>query len=92
MKADIDRIQLGQNDKLDQFEGKTTDLDFLLVNLSVKTSAVQIRQHGVEGHAMTTEGHITKPLLVLLDVRMPGMDGRECALQIQELAKQSLGG
>jgi len=37
-----------------------------------------------------TEGHITKPLLVLLDVRMPGMDGRECALQIQELVKQRL--
>jgi len=34
------------------------------------------------------EGHITMPLLVLLDVRMPGMDGRECALQIQELVKK----
>ncbi|CAJ1339591.1 unnamed protein product [Effrenium voratum] len=39
---------------------------------------------------MQNEGHITKPLLVLLDVRMPGMDGRECALQIQELVKQQL--
>jgi len=38
-----------------------------------------------------SQGHITKPLLVLLDVRMPGMDGRECALQIQELVKQRLG-
>lgn len=34
------------------------------------------------------EGNVTKPLLVLLDVRMPGMDGRECALQIQELVKK----
>lgn len=34
------------------------------------------------------EGHSTLPLLVLLDVRMPGMDGRECALQIQELVKK----
>lgn len=36
------------------------------------------------------EGHVTMPLLVLLDVRMPGMDGRECALQIQELVKKRL--
>lgn len=34
------------------------------------------------------QGNITAPLLVILDVRMPGMDGRECALQIQELVKQ----
>lgn len=34
------------------------------------------------------EGHLTMPLVVLLDVRMPGMDGRECALQIQELVKK----
>lgn len=33
-------------------------------------------------------GNITAPLLVILDVRMPGMDGRECALQIQELIKK----
>ncbi|CAE7567780.1 unnamed protein product [Symbiodinium natans] len=39
---------------------------------------------------LQNEGHITKPLLVLLDVRMPGMDGRECALQIQELVKKKL--
>jgi len=36
------------------------------------------------------DGHCTMPLLVLLDVRMPGMDGRECALQIQELVKKRL--
>lgn len=36
------------------------------------------------------EGHPSWPLLVLLDVRMPSMDGRECALQIQELAKKAL--
>jgi len=36
------------------------------------------------------EGHLTMPLLVLLDVRMPGMDGRECALQIQELVKKKM--
>lgn len=36
------------------------------------------------------EGHVTMPLVVLLDVRMPGMDGRECALQIQELVKKRL--
>lgn len=37
---------------------------------------------------LQVEGHVTMPLLVLLDVRMPGMDGRECALQIQELVKR----
>mmetsp|Transcript_84774 Transcript_84774/g.213761 ORF Transcript_84774/g.213761 Transcript_84774/m.213761 type:complete len:371 (+) Transcript_84774:208-1320(+) len=36
------------------------------------------------------EGHLSMPLLVLLDVRMPGMDGRECALQIQELVKKKM--
>jgi len=36
------------------------------------------------------EGHCTMPLVVLLDVRMPGMDGRECALQIQELVKKRM--
>jgi len=36
------------------------------------------------------EGNCTYPLVVLLDVRMPGMDGRECALQIQELVKKKL--
>jgi len=36
------------------------------------------------------EGHSSMPLVVLLDVRMPGMDGRECALQIQELVKKKL--
>ncbi|OLP97939.1 hypothetical protein AK812_SmicGene19670 [Symbiodinium microadriaticum] len=39
---------------------------------------------------LQNEGHVNKPLLVLLDVRMPGMDGRECALQIQELVKKKL--
>lgn len=39
---------------------------------------------------MQNEGNITMPLVVLLDVRMPGMDGRECALQIQELVKKKL--
>jgi len=34
------------------------------------------------------QGNLTQPLVVLLDVRMPGMDGRECALQIQELVKK----
>lgn len=39
---------------------------------------------------LQNEGNVTKPLVVLLDVRMPGMDGRECALQIQELVKKKL--
>eukprot|EP00930_Biecheleria_cincta_P068015 TRINITY_DN5505_c0_g1_i3.p1 TRINITY_DN5505_c0_g1~~TRINITY_DN5505_c0_g1_i3.p1 ORF type:complete len:371 (-),score=71.21 TRINITY_DN5505_c0_g1_i3:42-1154(-) len=39
---------------------------------------------------MQDEGNLTMPLVVLLDVRMPGMDGRECALQIQELVKKKL--
>jgi len=39
---------------------------------------------------LQTEGHCTLPLVVLLDVRMPGMDGRECAYQIQELVKKRL--
>lgn len=38
-----------------------------------------------------TEGNLTKPVMVLLDVRMPGMDGRECALKIQEMVKQCFG-
>eukprot|EP00928_Gymnodinium_smaydae_P032480 TRINITY_DN23511_c0_g1_i1.p1 TRINITY_DN23511_c0_g1~~TRINITY_DN23511_c0_g1_i1.p1 ORF type:complete len:361 (+),score=74.79 TRINITY_DN23511_c0_g1_i1:79-1161(+) len=37
---------------------------------------------------LQSSGNITSPLVVLLDVRMPGMDGRECALQIQELVKR----
>lgn len=37
---------------------------------------------------LQVEGDATLPLVVLLDVRMPGMDGRECALQIQELVKK----
>jgi len=36
---------------------------------------------------LQVKGNLTMPLVVLLDVRMPGMDGRECALQIQELVK-----
>mmetsp|Transcript_24572 Transcript_24572/g.70654 ORF Transcript_24572/g.70654 Transcript_24572/m.70654 type:complete len:370 (+) Transcript_24572:95-1204(+) len=39
---------------------------------------------------LQVEGHPSMPLVVLLDVRMPGMDGRECALQIQELVKKKL--
>jgi len=39
---------------------------------------------------LQVEGNAATPLLVLLDVRMPGMDGRECALQIQELVKKRL--
>lgn len=39
---------------------------------------------------LQVEGHAHLPLVVLLDVRMPGMDGRECALQIQELVKKKL--
>mmetsp|Transcript_90821 Transcript_90821/g.256522 ORF Transcript_90821/g.256522 Transcript_90821/m.256522 type:complete len:375 (-) Transcript_90821:98-1222(-) len=35
-------------------------------------------------------GHLTSPLVVLLDVRMPSMDGNECALQIQDLVKKGL--
>ena len=34
---------------------------------------------------MQFKGNLTMPLVVLLDIRMPGMDGRECALQIQDL-------
>jgi CheY-like chemotaxis protein len=37
---------------------------------------------------MQYQGNLTMPLVVLLDIRMPGMDGRECALQIQELVKK----
>jgi len=48
--------------------------------------------NGIEGlhhlARLQTEGNPTKPLVVILDVRMPGMDGRECALQIQELVKK----
>jgi len=36
------------------------------------------------------EGNISQPLVVLLDIRMPGMDGKECALQIQEMVKNRL--
>eukprot|EP00927_Polykrikos_kofoidii_P051754 TRINITY_DN4554_c0_g1_i1.p1 TRINITY_DN4554_c0_g1~~TRINITY_DN4554_c0_g1_i1.p1 ORF type:complete len:372 (-),score=57.91 TRINITY_DN4554_c0_g1_i1:220-1335(-) len=39
---------------------------------------------------LQTRGNPTMPLLVLLDIRMPGMDGKECALQIQELIKKRL--
>jgi len=39
---------------------------------------------------LQTTGHQSCPLVVLLDVRMPGMDGRECALQIQELVKKKV--
>lgn len=39
---------------------------------------------------LQVEGDMAKPLVVILDVRMPGMDGRECALQIQELIKKRL--
>lgn len=39
---------------------------------------------------LQVEGNASMPLMVLLDVRMPGMDGRECALQIQELVKKKL--
>eukprot|EP00929_Paragymnodinium_shiwhaense_P110106 TRINITY_DN76811_c0_g1_i1.p1 TRINITY_DN76811_c0_g1~~TRINITY_DN76811_c0_g1_i1.p1 ORF type:complete len:384 (+),score=104.46 TRINITY_DN76811_c0_g1_i1:85-1236(+) len=36
-------------------------------------------------------GNVTMPLFVLLDIRMPDMDGKECALRIQELVmKQAL--
>lgn len=48
--------------------------------------------HGALQHLVTLQnaGHLTNPLLVLLDVRMPGMDGRECALQIQEMVKKKV--
>jgi len=39
---------------------------------------------------LQVEGNAAMPLVVLLDVRMPGMDGRECALQIQELVKKKM--
>lgn len=39
---------------------------------------------------LQNQGNVTTPLVVLLDVRMPGMDGRECALQIQEMVKKKL--
>jgi len=36
------------------------------------------------------DGNLTMPLVVILDVRMPVMDGRETALHIQELSKKRL--
>lgn len=39
---------------------------------------------------LQTSNHDQHPLLVLLDVRMPGMDGKECALRIQELCMKGL--
>lgn len=39
---------------------------------------------------LQVEGNATMPLVVILDVQMPGMDGRECALQIQMLVKKHL--
>jgi CheY-like chemotaxis protein len=36
---------------------------------------------------LQSDGNKPQPLVVLLDVRMPGMDGQECALQIAELVK-----
>merc|ERR1712232_246017 len=39
---------------------------------------------------LQNEGNILQPLVVLLDIRMPGMDGKECALQIQEIVKANL--
>jgi len=39
---------------------------------------------------LQVEGNHTMPLIVLLDIQMPGMDGRECALQIQMLVKKHL--
>lgn len=37
-----------------------------------------------------SEGNLTMPLVVILDVRMPDMDGRETALHIQELSKKRM--
>lgn len=39
---------------------------------------------------LQAKGNAAMPLLILLDIRMPGMDGKECALQIQELIKKRL--
>lgn len=60
-------------------------LGFLRQNIREADNGLEALEHLAR---LQNEGHITKPLLVLLDVRMPGMDGRECALQIQELVKQ----
>lgn len=60
-------------------------LGFLRQNIREADNGLEALEHLAR---FQNEGHITKPLLVLLDVRMPGMDGRECALQIQELVKQ----
>eukprot|EP00438_Fugacium_kawagutii_P001236 Skav223432 [mRNA] locus=scaffold350:524956:536224:+ [translate_table: standard] len=60
-------------------------LGFLRQNIREADNGLEALDHLAR---LQSEGHITKPLLVLLDVRMPGMDGRECALQIQELVKQ----
>ena len=60
-------------------------LGFLRQNIREADNGLEALEHLAH---LQHEGHITKPLLVLLDVRMPGMDGRECALQIQELVKQ----
>lgn len=48
--------------------------------------------HGALEHLarLQNEGNAALPLLVVLDVRMPGMDGRECAFQIQELVKKKV--
>jgi len=63
-----------------------------LLKVGFVRSNIHEAANGIEGlhhlARLQTEGNPTKPLVVILDVRMPGMDGRECALQIQELVKK----
>lgn len=58
---------------------------FLRQNIREANNGLEALEHLAK---IQTEGNLTKPVMVLLDVRMPGMDGRECALKIQEMVKQ----
>lgn len=64
----------------------------ILLNVGFERHNIYEAENGLEAlHHLARlhqGGNARSPLVVLLDVRMPGMDGRECALQIQELVKK----